>query len=231
MGDKLEKATLTALKPDLTTVDDSAKDKTVTVQFNPDTLKISLANAIQQPEGGGDKRGTPGQLFVGAGTSKLSCTLWFDVTAAQSADPNGAAVDDVRTLTGKVAWFITPLADKKDPKKFVPPGVRFLWGSLQFNGVMEGLEESLELFSPEGRPLRASVGITLSQQKIIVLPPKPLSGGPQKAPGITPTTPVPQGSPVQKVAGSNWQGVAQANGIENPRLPPAGARLDLTVTV
>jgi hypothetical protein len=33
---------------------------------------------------------------------------------------------------------------------------------------------------------------------------------------------------VQKVAGENWQGVAEANNVENPRLPPAGQRLDMT---
>jgi hypothetical protein len=233
MGDKLEKATLTPLKSDLDTVDEKAKGNTVTVQFNPDTLKIALANSVQQPEGGGDKRGSSSQLFVGLGTTKLTCTLWFDVTAAQSAG-DGKPHDDVRELTKQIAWFMTAVDSTNDPKAktFVPHGVRFLWGSLQFDGLMEGMEESLELFSPDGRPLRASVGITLSQQKIFVPKvPDTFKARKEKAPGITPTTPMPDGSSVQKVAGSNWQGVAQANGIENPRLPPVGARLDLTLTV
>ena len=48
----------------------------------------------------------------------------------------------------------------------MPPAVRFLWGSFQFDGIMESLEETLEFFSPEGRPLRASITLTLSQQQI-----------------------------------------------------------------
>ena len=228
----LAKATLSELKPDLKTPEDSAKDKAVVVQFNPDTLKISFANQIQQPEGGGDKRGTPSQLFVGSGTTKLTCTLWFDVTAPQPKQPvdGWTDVDDVRKLTARVAYFITPHEDKKDPKKFVPPGVRFLWGSLQFDGILDSVEESLELFSPEGKPLRASVAISMSQQKIVVFPPQGATG-PKKPIGTSPTTPVPQGSSVQKVAGQNWQGVALANGIENPRLPSVGVRLDLTASV
>ena len=55
---------------------------------------------------------------------------------------------------------------KKEGDKFVPPAVRFLWGSFQFDGLMDSLEESLEFFSNDGRPLRASMSLTLSQQKI-----------------------------------------------------------------
>ncbi len=193
----------------------------ITVQFNPETLKVSYANQIAQPEGGGDKRGAQAQLFVGAGTTKLTCQLWFDVSVPQSADEKQqSAVDDVRKLTNRVSFFITP---KEQNKKFVPPAVRFLWGSFQFDGVMEALEESLEFFSPEGKPLRASVSITLTQQKIMVFPPVAPHG--TRSPGSTPTTPVPSGKSVQQVAGPNWQAAAARNGIENPRRPPPGQRL------
>ena len=35
-----------------------AGGKTVKVQFNPETLKVSFANQIVQPSGGGDQRGS-----------------------------------------------------------------------------------------------------------------------------------------------------------------------------
>jgi hypothetical protein len=227
---ELAKAKLLELTPDFKREDEDAKNKALIVQFNPETLKISFANQIQQPEGAGDKRGSSSQLFVGAGTTKLTCTLWFDVTAPQPAQPDNVGnVDDVRKLTSRVAYFITPKPDKKDEKKLVPPAVRFSWGSLYFDGIMESVEESLEFFSPEGKPLRASVAIAMTQQKILIFPPQDI--GQQKKPGTKPTTPVPQGLSVQSVAGANWQGVASANGIENPRLPPAGRRLDLSAAI
>lgn len=199
----------------------------VTVQFNPETLKVSYTNQIAQPEGGGDRRGGQAQLFVGAGATKLTCQLWFDVSAPQppqpSKDKEQGPVDDVRKLTNRVSFFITP---KPDGKKFVPPAVRFLWGSFQFDGIMEAVEESLEFFSPEGKPLRASVSITLTQQQITVFPPVPLGQPPgQPAVGSTPTTPIPSGKSVQQTAGPNWQSAAARNGIENPRRPPPGKRL------
>jgi Contractile injection system tube protein len=226
----LAKATLQPLMPDLDKPDTSAADKKVTVQFNPDTLKISLSNSIATPDGGGDQRGSAPLQFVGAGSSKLTCTLWFDVTSmpVPAATGDSTPADDVRKLTTAVAYYMTAKQDPKDKKKFISPAVAFSWGSLIFKGIMDSYEESLEFFSPEGKPLRASVAISISQQKIVIFPPQPIPGSPSATPpGTTPTTPVPQGSSVQQMAGPGWQGVASANGIENPRLPQAGLRLDL----
>lgn len=215
---QLEKAQLRELDE---TLENEIDNSQVTVQFNPETLKVSYANTLDKPEGGGDQRGAAPQLFVGSGTTKLTCQLWFDVSAPQPTDKNQpSAVDDVRKLTNRVSFFITPKWDKAK-KKFVPPGVRFLWGSFQFDGVMEGVEESLEFFSPDGKPLRASVSITMTQQKILVFPPIPPGGKP--TPGSKLTQPV--GDSLQKTVGPNWQATAQRNGIENPRRPPPGQRL------
>src|SRR5262245_52829204 len=156
---RLEKAELRQV--DATFTDEIKSESWVKVQFNPETLKVSFANQVATPSGAGDQAGTPARQFVGAGTTKLSLQLWFDVTAPV---PDGLpAEDDVRKLTQKVAYFITP---QEDGDKLVPPGVRFIWGSFQFDGIMDALEESLELFSSEGRPLRASMTLSLSQQKI-----------------------------------------------------------------
>lgn len=230
---KFAKAKLSQLKTDFSDVDNDPETvkKAVVVQFNPETLKVSYQNQIQQPDGAGDKTGSQSQLFVGSGTTKLTCTLWFDVNAPQpeQPDPTFNNVDDVRKLTGRVAYFMTAAKDKKDPKKFVPPAVRFEWGSFRFDGIVESIEESLEMFSAEGRPLRASVAIAMSQQKILIFPPQQTTAANKPQPGTKPTTPVPQGGSVQQLAGENWQDVASANNVENPRLPSVGLRLDLQV--
>ena len=168
---------------------------------------------------------------MGTGTTKLALQLWFDITGEQ---PNGGEIDDVRKLTQKVAFFITPKKDAKDPKQFVPPAVRFLWGSFQFDGIMESLEESLEFFSSEGKPLRASLSFTLTQQKITkfafrnTAPP----GGGSDPIGTRPLTAAAAGSTVQGLAASqgktaSWQGIAAANGVENPRSLAPGQLLDM----
>jgi hypothetical protein len=222
------------------------RDKWTTVQFNPDTLKVSFANQVATPSGPGDQKGTPARQFVGAGTTKLSVQVWFDCTAEI---PDGALEDglaqtnDVRKLTQRVAYFITPQETNETPPKFIPPAVRFLWGSFQFDGIMDSLEESLDFFSPEGRPLRASVSFSLSQQKIQkfafgdAASTPPGSGGPGGAPaGTRPLAQALAGATLQGMAagigrGDSWQAIATANGIENPRLLAPGQLIDLNVAV
>jgi len=223
---KLEKAELREL--DAAFTNEINTEKKCQVQFNPETLKVSFANQVATPAGAGDQKGTPARQFVGAGTTKLSLQLWFDVSAPMP--PGQTKEQDVRKLTAKVAYFITP---KPEGDKFVPPAVRFIWGSFQFDGIMESMEESLEFFSSDGRPLRASVTVNLTQQKITEFK-FAKEGGPgaTQSKGTRPLTPAPQGGSVQSVAdsqgkGDNWQAIASANGIENPRLLQPGQLLDM----
>ncbi|MEO6092084.1 MAG: peptidoglycan-binding protein [Novosphingobium sp.] len=223
----LRKARLIELKEDLSSELDGGKK--IDVQFNPDTLKVTYANQVVQPEGGNQAAGTAGRQFVGAGTTKLALTLWFDVTAMTES-----AVDDVRRLTRDVIHFMTPKASEQDANKLAPPGTRLSWGSFIFDGMVEGLEETLEYFSPEGKPLRASIVLTLAQQKILV---SSFEGDGRVArAGARPFASARQGDSLQGMAagagkGGDWQGIAAANGIEDPLRMNAGQFVDLNATI
>ncbi len=224
----LVKAKLIELKQDLTS--EQPGGKKVDVQFNPESMKVTFANQVAEPKGGDQKAGTAGRQFVGAGTTKLVLTLWFDVTAMDKP------VDDVRRLTADVIYFMTPKKADADPKKLAPPGTRFSWGSFIFDGMVEGLEESIEFFSAAGKPLRASVAITMSQQKILVADFKGSSGIVPNRPGQRPFTPAPKGGSLQQMAGAagkdgDWQGIAAANNIEDPLRMSPGALVDLDASV
>lgn len=220
--------------------------KRVTVQFNPETLKVAFANQVVPPTtnaaaaGAGDQRGTAAIQFVGKGSTKLSAQLWFDVNAVLPQDQQ--SVTDVRDLTKEVAFFITPKPAPNQPDKFIPPGVRFLWGSFKFDGIMDALEETLEFFSNQGVPLRASLNLSLVQQNIQFAfaenrptPPPGAATGPGGAtPGTQPLTQAPAGASLQGLAagtGKSWQAIASANGIENPRLLATGQLLNLNAGV
>jgi hypothetical protein len=212
-------------------------DNRVAVQFNPETLKVSFANQVVPPANAGtgtDQRGTASTQFVGKGTTKLNVQLWFDVTSAPYEE--AGSTSDVRELTKKVAFFITPKDAPNDPDTKIPPGVRFVWGSFQFDGIMESLEESLEFFSPEGVPLRASLTMSLTQQSIQFAFAEPgaaaRGAGPGgRAPGTAPMTQAPAGATLPGLAaaqglGGNWQAIGRANGIENPRFLAPGLFID-----
>jgi hypothetical protein len=205
------------------------------VQFNPETLKVSYANQVVDPPAGAgsQKDGTASRQFVGAGSTKLALQLWFDINSPMP-DPQ-TPVDDVRRLTQKVTALMNPTPSPQDKTKFVPPVVRFEWGSFKFDGIVDSLEESLEYFSEDGVPLRASISLSMSQQKILFVAFEgPGTGRVRASPGTAPLATATQGSSVQGLAdaagrGGQWQGIASAAGIENPRLLAPGQLISLQV--
>jgi hypothetical protein len=202
--------------------------KTVDVQFNPQTLKLSFANENK----GGDQPGGNAKQFVGSGTSKLAVELLFDTTEDGS---------DVRKKTEQVAYFLQAKKQANQNNKRVPPGLSFEWGSFIFRGIVDSLQESLEYFSEEGVPLRATISLSISRQDIEFLfgtPGQAGSGSPSAAagaPGTTPLEPARPGDSVQRMAGrngnsSNWQAIAAANNIDDPLRLSAGALLNTNVS-
>jgi hypothetical protein len=201
--------------------------KPIPVQFNPESLKLAYANQ----NASGDQRGGSAIQYVGSGTTKLTFDLWFDVTSAHHS-PETTPPGDVRELTKKVLHFITPQkSGKKD--KFVPPGVRFHWGTFLFEGVMESLNESLEYFSEDGVPLRAKVSVSLSKQEIkFEQGDQQANGGLGSFSSGRPRQAAKEGDSVPGAAdkagrGDEWPQIASANGIENPRDVAPGTLLDL----
>jgi hypothetical protein len=223
----LAKAQLVELKQDFS--DEKSGGQKVDVQFNPETLKVTFANQIEQPKGGDQSSGTAGRQFVASSSTKLALALWFDVTAMEED-----AVDDVRRLTQKVIYFMKPQPSDSDPKKNVPPGVSFRWGSFKFDGVVEGLEETLEFFSADGLPLRSNITLTLGQQAFLFTEYK-TDGKVPNTPGQKPLHAARQNQSVQSAAaaaGKNgWQGIASANGIEDPMRLSPGQLIDLNASV
>lgn len=238
---KLEKAILTEMWPSgpdkaLEIKGQSGPAKVVKVQFNPQTLKVSLSNQ----NAGGNQSGGGSTQFVAQGTTKLSLELWFDVTLPRpdgAADPKG----DVRNLTKEVAFFMTP-QKLNDGSGSAPPGVQFQWGTFLFKGTVDSMEETLDLFSEDGKPLRAGVTLSLSKQDLNFdfckpgqpgcADPSAAAGGGGAPAGTQPLSMAKGGQTVQGLAAgagvSDWKAVAIANGIENPRLVSPGALLNVS---
>lgn len=190
------------------------EDATVEVQFNPETLQVTYANEVA----GGDQAGGAAIQHVSKSTTTLAVDLWFDASRLDG-------VDDVREATNKVKHFFVPI---EQDDGFAPPPVRFLWGSFLFEGVMRSLNESLELFSAVGRPLRAQLSLSIVAQEL-QFHIEDLGGG--SMPGSRPQTAAVEGEGLQQMLGrdgdpSGWQSVAAANGIENPRFLGTGSFVD-----
>jgi len=194
------------------------------VQFNPQTLKVGYSN---QAVGGDQPKGSPVQ-YVGKGTTKLTVELLFDSTVTETG---GAGETDVRAQVEKVNAFMRPTKKTVEGKDvFLPPGVRFHWGAFIFEGVMDSMDETIELFSENGVPLRASVSVSMSKQEIQFQ-----RGGAGGAPGTQPLQAAKGGQSFQQMAANagvkDWKASALANGIENPRQLAAGALVSVSAGV
>jgi hypothetical protein len=205
--------------------------KVVNVQFNPESLKISLSNENR----GGNQPGGSSRQFVGSGSSKLSVELLFDTTVEGS---------DVRRKTEEVAYFVMAKQQANQNNQRTPPRVRFEWGTFIFEGVMDSMDETLDYFSEEGVPMRATVALNLSRDDIVFLFGQleqasgrgQGAGGGRGAPGTTRLERARQEESVQSMAGrqgnsNDWKSIAAANGIDDPLRLPAGAMLNMNAGV
>ncbi len=196
------------------------------VQFNPESLELTIRSAIGENEGA--KRGSaaarrqqPPQV-VSNTTVTLTLQLVFDTTTT------GA---DVRLRTAPIAALMQPAEQQvgRETKK-VPALVAFEWSSFVFEGAISDYKETIDFFAPEGLPQRATLSLTLTQQD------KPF---PQPRPGtaadtgdafsdLAPAAPLGAGQSVDDVAAAGGDrgaagALAAANGIENRRNPGVGA--------
>jgi phage tail-like protein len=81
------------------------------------------------------------RLVHAEGGARLALDLWLE------GEP-------VRELSARVA-------------RFAPPGppLRFAWGRFRFDGRVETLEQTFDLFAPDGEPLRARLALALRGEK------------------------------------------------------------------
>jgi hypothetical protein len=141
----LTKATLLAVEQKTDTA--LPGQTAIPVQFNPASLHYTLQSVR-------DQGATPAQQVqqhLGSGNLTVSMDLHFD-----TADDG----TDVRLKTDEVAKFMRPAPASTTS----PPRVKFHWGNVVVVGVMASYQQDIDLFSPDGVPLRSKVSISINAQ-------------------------------------------------------------------
>ncbi len=123
----------------------------IPVQFNPQSLKLGLANRLDQRAAQGQQR----RQYLGKTSTTLSFDLHFD-TADEGT--TGTPVS-VRTKTAAIERFVLPKGNKQKP-----PKARFKWGDFLIDGIIEDLAIDFDLFAADGTPLRAKLTVTMKEQ-------------------------------------------------------------------
>jgi Contractile injection system tube protein len=125
----------------------------VEVQFNPNSLRLSLANQTDAGTSAGRQRAQ----HLGTGSATMSVELVFD-TADQGTTEAPRSVLD---LTTPIEQMLLP----QGPDKQSPARMRFEWGQFVLTGIVESMSLDLELFSDNGVPLRAKINLSIQQQR------------------------------------------------------------------
>ena len=125
------------------------------VPLNPTSLRIERRNNVDR---GAVTAGAQRRQHAATEGATLSFDLEFD-----TSDLDAGVDADVRRQTAKVLQFTTP---PEDDRKAAPPRVEFQWGTLIIAGIMTQATEEIDYFSPEGRPLRAKVSVSITEQDL-----------------------------------------------------------------
>ena len=189
----------------------------VAFMFNPNELSLRksaswIPHVVRSAEDVGVAE------FGGSGPRELTLTVFLDATDTHDKS--------VQQRVDKLLTCCVPTKASIAAKAPSPPWVKFMWGQFQtvsFYSYVSQVDATYKLFDPDGTPLRATCGLTLTE----------ISGS---KPGQNPTSGTLSAQRVHRlVAGdtlemlayheygdpTRWRVIAEANDIDDPvRLRP-----------
>jgi len=127
------------------------------VQFNPESLKIQLTNRVE----GGRSAGRQVRQFVGASSNTFVLDLEFDTADEGTTDEPVSVLERTQALEK----FIQPRTEGDNAQE-QPAKLRFHWGNLIIDGVVESMDLDFDHFAHNGYPLHAKVTLKMKEQKI-----------------------------------------------------------------
>ena len=184
----------------------------IPLRFNPSEYQIQKQNRFSEINIPGLE--TPPIQFVRGDCEKLTVECLADTSDT---------LKDVRTeYTNKLRELLDISADLH-----APPIVLFVWDKNVFRGVLESLNITFVLFSPQGVPLRAKLNMTLKEYRPVEVQPQKNSHDVEKIYTVR------RGDTLSSISASVfrdpfvWREIARANAIEDPRTLSPGTVLTL----
>jgi hypothetical protein len=199
-GQNLQKAKLIIESPKVT------GNNVIDFRFNPTEYQLQKSNNFSEIAIPGLE--SPPIQFVRGNSEKLTVELLAD-TSDTLKDVREAYVNKVRDLM------------KIQKESHAPPIVIFVWSTNEFRGVVDSLNVSYTLFTPEGIPLRAKLSLTLKEYRPVEIQ---LKARPQLSPDVEKTWVVRRGDKYSSIAAAvyrdpaQWRAIAQANQVKEPRV-------------
>ena len=196
--------------------------------FNPKELSVEKSNQFAEV----NIPGLPSPIFqfVRGNARSVTLDLFFD-TYEEGID--------VRLFTDRITgWDAGSMFSKLpggakglmdiDSDLHAPPICLFIWGAFIFQCIIERVTKRFTMFLPEGIPVRATLSVTLKEYREVEVQVKEIAF---QSADLTKRWVVKQGDSLWSIATkeygdpSDWRLIAEANGIDNPRILHPGQEI------
>lgn len=207
-GQGLVKAYLEILRP-------VVPEPFIPLRFNPTEYQLQKTNNFA--EIGIPGLESPPIQFIRGAAEKLTCELLAD-TSDSLEDVRKKYVDRLRGLM------------RVNGKLHAPPIVRFAWDDQVFVGVLESLNTSFTLFTPDGIPLRAKLSVTMKEYRPASVQVDEIK---RSSPDVDKVYVVRRGDTLSGIAAAvygdpaRWRAIADANRLRDPRHLEPGTTLTI----
>ncbi|MGH2717152.1 MAG: LysM peptidoglycan-binding domain-containing protein [Actinomycetota bacterium] len=196
---------------------DTSGGTRIDFQFNPKDFTVTKAAHWSDPTVPADKT-SPVAQYLGARPATMNLELFLD----GSADGT-----DVSKKVRQLMEACVPTSASTSRNTPLPPGVRFGWDQVYFEGYLLSISANYQLFRPNGTPVRALCKLELKEIEGQVPKQNPTSG----SVSTQGSHPVIDGDSLPSIAykeygdATRWRRIAQANGIDDPMVLRPGTRL------
>ena len=200
----LEKAVITNLD----------KEEEIAVLFNPQEYVVEKKTPWTEMNVFG--MDSPPVQFTMGERKRLTMELFFDTSREKT---------DVRAFTTKVENLMMVNAQEHRP-----PILRFSWGNLSFECVLEDLVQRFTLFKDDGTPLRAILKVVFKEYATAAAQ---LSTTRRESADHTKRMVIREGETISSIAAreyndpGKWRVIAQANNIADPENIRPGTIVEL----
>lgn len=191
------------------------KGTKIEVLFNPKEYTLDKSNEFANINIPGLE--SPLLQFTRGGLQTLTMDLFFDTYTYKKGE-------DVRIYTDKVIKLM-----EIDEELHAPPVCKFLWGKgIEFVFVLSKMTKKFTMFDSNGTPVRATLTVTFNEYLTEAELKKPTS-----SPDRTKIYTLKEGDSLWAIADKEygnpgqWRVIAEANDIENPRIPPVGQEIEI----
>lgn len=215
MASPIQLAGQSLIQAYLEIVEPKVSEPVVPLRFNPTEYQLQKGNSFAEIPIPGLE--SPPIQFVRGASEKLTAEVLVD-TSDTLEDVREKYVDKLRSL----------MNINRD--LHAPPIVRFVWDREIFRGVVESLNVSYLLFTAEGVPLRAKLGLVLKEYRPVEIQVKE---SPKSSPNFEKNYAVRRGDTLSGIAfaiyrdPAVWRDIARNNSIRDPRSLEPGTTLQL----